>query len=111
MRKPLELVVHPPLHPVEREYIEDSRRRGTRPVFVDAARIGMLHAKRLTDPELAAEYHAWVAHMNRMQWAELARGEDPEPEAVWAALGERAATLYRFALANHYDQADNPEEQ
>ena len=60
---------------------------------------------RLTEPELAAEYHEWNAHLNKLQWAEIASGDLLADEA-WDRLHGRLNTLYRFATSPHYFEAD-----
>lgn len=63
--------------------------------------------KRMTDAELAAEYHSWHAHMNKMQWTEevlMQQGEPEWPEETWDRLGERGNTLHRFATLMSYDE-------
>lgn len=110
--KALELTVHPPIPPDPYEFgmlmhnepevtaWENARYEE------DVAK----YRKRLTDSELAADYHAWIAHMNKMQWTEevLMKQDEPEwPENVWDRLGERASIIYRFATLPHYDE-DQP---
>lgn len=68
---------------------------------------GYAAEKRLTDAELAAEYHSWHAHMNKMQWTEevlMQQGEPEWPEETWDRLGERGNTLHRFATLMSYDE-------
>lgn len=76
--------------------------------YADAYRVGGAYQpyaviavdKRFTDGELAAEYWDWVAQMEHLQWSELSSGIEISEEG-WDSLGERSATLYRFATADH----------
>ena len=72
------------------------------PHLVAKAR-GAARAKRLTDAELAAEWHDWVAHMKHLQWSELS-SEEPLTDEQWAPVHARAMTLWRFATHPHYDE-------
>ena len=58
--------------------------------------------KRLTDAELAAEWHDWVAHIKHLQWSELS-SESPLLDEQWLPIHARAMTLWRFATLPHYD--------
>lgn len=63
-------------------------------------------AKRLTDAELAAEYHSWDSICRREQWIEAVRGDDytDRERRGQDQLYERLNTLYRFATHPHYDE-------
>ena len=61
-------------------------------------------AKRLTDAELAAEYHAWDAHLKHLQWCELSSGDELGRES-WRKLNARLETLWWFTNLPHYDEA------
>ena len=62
--------------------------------------------KRLTDAELAAEWHDWISHLKHLQWSELA-SENPLTDEQWAPVNARAMTLWRFATHDHYDEGDS----
>ena len=103
--KPLELTVYPLLAKVgrlaERGYIVNKR-----PVaawYVDNYQI---FEKRMTGPELAAEWHKQDNHCGqRLEGYGVAHSG--EPLGTEEVEVERLASLYRFATLPHYDKADS----
>jgi hypothetical protein len=61
-------------------------------------------AKRFSGAEMAAEYHAWDAHLKHLQWCELSSGDELSEES-WRKLNARLETLWWFASLPHFDEA------
>lgn len=99
MTKPLQLTVYPKLERPKRG--EDIM--AFRSQFIDEMLI--IRAKRFTDADLAAEYHAADVHFQRSIWQEMARGED-WPDAEWERIAHPVNALYRFATLPHYDEQE-----
>jgi len=71
---------------------------------------GYALAKRLTDAELAAEYHAQDGKCRHEQWIEAVRGEDDYEDwerAAQSRMYEQLTALHRFATIPAYDE-DQP---
>jgi len=71
---------------------------------------GYAQAKRLSDAELAAEYHAQYSKCRDEQWIETLRDEDDYTDTERAAqstMYEWLSMLHRLATLPHYDE-DQP---
>lgn len=62
-----------------------------------------MNDKRFTDAELMAEYHKLNARRYQRHYNELSSG-DEYPEASWDEHFDIQNTIYRFALAPHFDE-------
>lgn len=67
----------------------------------------MSQEKRLTDSELAAEYHAQDAKCRHEQWIETVRGDDDYEDwerAAQSRMYEQLTAIHRFATIPAYDE-------
>ena len=71
----------------------------------EALATGMI-SKRFTDAELMAEYHKLNARRYQRQFNEVSSGDD-YPEDTWDEHFDIQNTVYRFALAPHFDEDSN----
>jgi hypothetical protein len=109
-RKPLELVVYPKVD----RWVKHPHGGGWRefgyetPTGVwDFTLFGPdLFDKRLTDAELAAEYHSWDSLCRREQWIETVQGDEytERERRGQKRMYDRLNTIYRFATHPHHDE-------
>ena len=105
MNKPLELTIwtkdenHPGAS--NTVYVNGIHVRGD--MVVDSK----VRRKRLTDAELAAEYHAQDSRCRHEQWIETVRGDDDYEDwerAMQSRMYEHLTALHRFATIPDYDE-------
>lgn len=91
MTKPLELKTYRRVAPGEDGFWEYRQR------------VIKAKQKRLTDPELAAEYFRAEYFRYRAEWQQLSSGMN-FPDEAWTTQLDQLNTLYRFATHPHYDE-------
>lgn len=110
MSRPLELTIYPRLSPFVQEVMAWNIKQGWEPHTGLVAEIhvpGLLamEQKRLTEAELAAEWHA-----NEVEaWRMVSRRPEFYNIDVAEKLEARESTLRRFATHPHYFEATEPE--
>ena len=96
----LDLKIHPPLDTVTRNYALACLAEGTQPLMHNPDSFGFGTRKRLTDPELAAEW--WHALFIALRWP-TRKKSFADPVGLKRRL-EMAQTIRRFAVSPHYDE-------